>query len=85
MHFNLYRLNLYMYFNLYHMYSYMYFNLYPLNSYMYFNLYTLKSYMYFNLYLLNPREMEELTERIEEAGGATQAQMELNKKREAEV
>ena len=31
------------------------------------------------------REMEELAERIEEAGGATQAQMELNKKREAEV
>ena len=31
------------------------------------------------------REMEELTERIEEASGATQAQMELNKKREAEV
>ena len=29
--------------------------------------------------------MEELSERIEEAGGATQAQMELNKKREAEV
>jgi len=52
---------------------------------MYFNLYTLNSYMYFNLYPLNPREMEELTERIEEAGGATQAQMELNKKREAEV
>jgi hypothetical protein len=31
------------------------------------------------------REMEELAERIEEASGATQAQMELNKKREAEV
>jgi hypothetical protein len=31
------------------------------------------------------REMEELAERIEEAGGATHAQMELNKKREAEV
>ena len=31
------------------------------------------------------REMEELTERIEEASGATHAQMELNKKREAEV
>jgi hypothetical protein len=31
------------------------------------------------------REMEELAERIEEAGGATQAQQELNKKREAEV
>ena len=31
------------------------------------------------------RRMEELTERIEEASGATQAQMELNKKREAEV
>merc|ERR1719429_145357 len=31
------------------------------------------------------REMEELTERIEEASGATAAQMELNKKREAEV
>ena len=29
--------------------------------------------------------MEELTERIEEASGATAAQMELNKKREAEV
>ena len=33
----------------------------------------------------NCREMEELTERIEEASGATHAQMELNKKREAEV
>merc|ERR1712083_784333 len=31
------------------------------------------------------REMEELTERLEEASGATSAQMELNKKREAEV
>merc|ERR1719347_308748 len=31
------------------------------------------------------REMEELTERIEEASGATAAQMELNKKRESEV
>jgi hypothetical protein len=31
------------------------------------------------------REMEELAERIEEAGGATYAQIELNKKREAEV
>ena len=31
------------------------------------------------------REMEELAERIEEASGATHAQMELNKKREAEV
>ena len=31
------------------------------------------------------REMEELTERIEEASGATHAQIELNKKREAEV
>ena len=29
--------------------------------------------------------MEELTERIEEASGATQAQIELNKKRESEV
>ena len=31
------------------------------------------------------REMEELSERIEEASGATSAQMELNKKRESEV
>ena len=31
------------------------------------------------------REMEELTERLEEASGATAAQMELNKKRESEV
>merc|ERR1719234_1818509 len=31
------------------------------------------------------REMEELAERIEEASGATAAQMELNKKRESEV
>ena len=29
--------------------------------------------------------MEELAERIEEASGATAAQMELNKKRESEV
>ena len=29
--------------------------------------------------------MEELTERLEEASGATAAQMELNKKRESEV
>ena len=33
----------------------------------------------------NIREMEELAERIEEASGATAAQMELNKKRESEV
>ena len=33
----------------------------------------------------NLREMEELAERIEEASGATAAQMELNKKRESEV
>jgi DNA-directed RNA polymerase specialized sigma subunit len=31
------------------------------------------------------RELEELTERLEEACGATASQMELNKKREAEV
>ena len=41
--------------------------------------------MYIYLLKALSREMEELTERIEEAGGATQAQMELNKKREAEV
>ena len=33
----------------------------------------------------NLREMEELAERIEEASGATAAQIELNKKRESEV
>ena len=31
------------------------------------------------------RELEELHERLEEAGGLTSAQMELNKKREAEM
>ena len=31
------------------------------------------------------RELEELTDRLEEASGATAAQMELNKKRETEV
>jgi len=31
------------------------------------------------------RELEELGERLEEAGGATSAQIELNKKREAEM
>lgn len=31
------------------------------------------------------RELEELGERLEEAGGATSAQIELNKKREAEL
>ena len=31
------------------------------------------------------RELEELGERLNEAGGATSAQIELNKKREAEV
>lgn len=31
------------------------------------------------------RELEELTDRLEEASGATAAQMELNKKREIEV
>nr|UEK51607.1 MHC muscle-like protein 2 [Parasacculina yatsui] len=31
------------------------------------------------------RELEELAERLDEAGGATAAQMELNKKREAEI
>ena len=31
------------------------------------------------------RELDELTERLEEACGATAAQMELNKKREAEL
>lgn len=31
------------------------------------------------------RELEELGERLEEAGGATAAQIELNKKREAEL
>lgn len=30
------------------------------------------------------RELEEITERLEEAGGATAAQVEMNKKREAE-
>lgn len=30
------------------------------------------------------RELEEISERLEEAGGATSAQIELNKKREAE-
>lgn len=30
------------------------------------------------------RELEELSERLEEAGGATSAQLEMNKKREAE-
>ncbi|VDM71771.1 unnamed protein product [Strongylus vulgaris] len=30
-------------------------------------------------------ELEELGDRLDEAGGATQAQMELNKKREAEA
>lgn len=31
------------------------------------------------------RELEELSERLDEAGGATAAQMELNKKRENEI
>merc|ERR1711942_86716 len=31
------------------------------------------------------RELDDITERLEEAGGATNAQMELNKKREAEI
>lgn len=31
------------------------------------------------------RELEEITERLEEAGGASAAQAELNKKREAEI
>merc|ERR1712244_189083 len=31
------------------------------------------------------RELEELSERLEEAGGATAAQVELNKRREAEM
>merc|ERR1711913_164390 len=31
------------------------------------------------------RELDDLSERLEEAGGATTAQVELNKKREAEV
>merc|ERR1711970_785207 len=31
------------------------------------------------------RELDDITERLEEAGGATKAQMELNKKREAEI
>ena len=31
------------------------------------------------------RELEELGERLDEAGGATAAQIELNKKREAEL
>ena len=31
------------------------------------------------------RELEELGERLEEAGGATAAQIELNKKRETEI
>ena len=46
---------------------------------------TVQCTMYIYLLKALSREMEELTERIEEAGGATQAQMELNKKREAEV
>merc|ERR1719145_118895 len=31
------------------------------------------------------RELDDLTERVEEAGGATMAQVDLNKKREAEI
>ncbi len=31
------------------------------------------------------RELEELSERLEEAGGSTAAQIEINKKREAEL
>lgn len=31
------------------------------------------------------KELEELSDRLDEAGGATQAQIELNKKREAEL
>lgn len=31
------------------------------------------------------REIEELSERLEEAGGATSSQIELNKRREAEM
>ena len=31
------------------------------------------------------RELDELTERLDEAGGATAAQIELNKKREREI
>ena len=31
------------------------------------------------------REMDDLSQRLDEAGGATQAQIELNKKREAEL
>ena len=31
------------------------------------------------------REMDDLTERLDEAGGATNAQIELNKKRESEI
>lgn len=31
------------------------------------------------------RELEELSERLDEAGGATAAQIEVNKKREAEL
>ena len=31
------------------------------------------------------RELDDLTERLDEAGGATNAQIELNKKREAEI
>merc|ERR1712048_1454402 len=31
------------------------------------------------------RDLDDLTERLEEAGGATSAQIELNKKREAEI
>jgi len=31
------------------------------------------------------REMDELSQRLDEAGGATQAQIEVNKKREAEL
>ena len=35
--------------------------------------------------LFQARELEELGERLDEAGGATAAQIELNKKREAEL
>ena len=34
---------------------------------------------------MQARELEELGERLDEAGGATAAQIELNKKREAEL
>ena len=39
----------------------------------------------FKVALLFKRELDDLAERLDEAGGATAAQVELNKKREAEL